>query len=59
MQAFPAIASLQRYQVRYRSPVSYRTLLTQCGFSYQRSQKVFRSRSEAKVAEFEDELEKN
>lgn len=50
---------LQRYQVRYRSPVSYRTLLKQCGFSYQRSQKVFRSRSEAKVAEFEEQIEKN
>lgn len=49
----------RRYQVRYRSPVSYRTLLKQCGFSYQRSQKVFRSRSEAKVAEFEAQIEKN
>lgn len=49
----------QRYQVRYRSLTSYRSLFKACGFSYQRSQKVYRSRSEAKVAEFEAQLEKN
>jgi len=50
---------MQRFQVQYSSPTSYRTLFKQCGFSYQRSQKVYRSRSEAKVAEFEELLEKN
>ena len=50
---------MQRYQVHYSSPASYRTLFKQCGFSYQRSQKVYRSRSETKVAEFEEQLEKN
>jgi transposase len=50
---------MQRYQVQYSSPTSYRTLFKQCGFSYQRSQKVYRSRSETKVAEFEEQLEKN
>ena len=49
----------QRYQVRYSSLTSYRSLFKACGFSYQRSQKVYRSRSEAKVAEFEEQLEKN
>lgn len=47
-----------RYQIRYRSPVSYRTLLRQCGFSYQRSQMVFRPRSSAKVVEFEAQIKK-
>lgn len=50
---------MQRYQVRYSSLNSYRSLFKECGFSYQRSQKVYRSRSEAKVAEFEEQLEKN
>ena len=49
---------MQRYQVQYSSPTSYRTLFKQCGFSYQRSQKVYRSRSEAKVAELEELLDK-
>lgn len=49
----------QRYQVSYSSLTSYRSLFKECGFSYQRSQKVYRSRSEAKVAEFEEQLEKN
>ena len=47
------------YQVEYRSQTSYRTLLHQCGFSYQRSEKVYRSRAEAAVVAFEEELEKN
>lgn len=47
------------YQVEYRSQTTYRTLLHLCGFSYQRSEKVYRSRSEAAVIAFEEELEKN
>ena len=49
----------QRYQVSYSSLTSYRNLFKQCGFSYQRSQKSYRSRSEVKVADFEEQLEKN
>ena len=47
------------YGVQYRSQASYRTLFAHCGLSYQRSEKVYRSRSEAAVAAFEEELEKN
>lgn len=49
----------QRYQASYSSLTSYRHLFKQCGFSYQRSQKSYRSRSEVKVADFEEQLEKN
>ena len=47
------------YGVSYQSRTSYRRLLHLCGFSYQRSAKRYKSRSEAKVAEFEVQLEKN
>ena len=46
------------YKVSYKSDTSYRQLFAKCGFSYQRSEKVYRSRSEEKVAEFEEQLEK-
>jgi len=49
----------ERYGVEYQSRSSYIQLLRQCGFSYQRTEKVFKSRSEAKVADFEEQLEKN
>jgi transposase len=49
----------ERYGVEYRSRTSYIQLLRQCGFSYQKTEKVFKSRREAKVAEFEEQLEKN
>ena len=48
-----------RYGVEYQSRTSYIQLLRQCGFSYQKTAKVFKSRSEAKVTEFEEQLEKN
>lgn len=48
----------QNYQVIYQSPVSYWTLLTECGLSYQRSEKVFKSNSALKIADFEEQLEK-
>jgi transposase len=48
-----------RYGVEYQSWTSYRQLLRQCGFSYQKTEKVFKSRSEAKMADFEEQLEKN
>ena len=43
----------------YQSNSSYLELFTRCGFSYQRSAKVFRSRSAEQVAAFEEQLEKN
>lgn len=52
-------AVYQWYEVIYRSHSSYLLLLGECGFSYQRTESVFKSRSEAKVADFEEQLEKN
>ena len=47
------------YGVEYRTANSYRTLLHDCGLSYQRTEKVYRSRPDAQtVADFEAELEK-
>lgn len=47
------------YEVEYRTADSYRTLLHECGLSYQRTEKVYRSRPDAQtVADFEVELEK-
>ena len=45
--------------VSYQSPSSYLRYFGICGFSYQRPDKVYKSRSEAKVSEFESQLEKN
>jgi transposase len=47
------------FGVTWRSPASYLALLADCGFSYQRAQKVFKSRSERDVLAFEEQLEKN
>jgi transposase len=49
----------QWYGIEYKTDTSYRQLFQKCGFSYQRTAKVFRSRSEAKVVEFEEAVEKN
>ena len=49
----------RRYGVSYQSPSSYLRYFDLCGFSYQRPDKVYKSRSEAKVLEFEAQLEKN
>ena len=49
----------EQYGVEYKSRASYTTLLRLCGFSYQKTEKIFKSRSEAKVADFEEQLEKN
>lgn len=49
----------QWYAVEYQTADSYRALLHECGFSYQRTEKVYRSRASAQVvADFEAELEK-
>jgi len=47
------------YEVEYRSPASYLHLFEACGFSYQKVEKVYKSRSEMKVLEFEEQVEKN
>lgn len=47
------------YQVAYRSRSSLLALLAQCGFSYQRPAKLFKSRRAADVRAFEEQLEKN
>jgi transposase len=49
----------QWYGVTYQSNSSYYRLFKLCGFSYQRPAKVYKSRSALKVAEFEEQLEKN
>lgn len=47
------------YEVVYRDIGSYRRLLKESRFSYQRTEQVYRSRpSESEVADFEAELEK-
>ena len=49
----------QWYGVSYQDRGSYRNLLHRCGFSYQRAERVYKSRpSEADIAEFEAQLEK-
>ncbi len=49
----------ERYGVEYQSRTSYSGLLRLCGFSYQKTEKIFKSRSQTKVADFEEQLEKN
>jgi transposase len=61
---FWTVPDLQRaieqwYGVRYQSAGSYPRLFHVCGFSYQRPAKVYKSRSAAKIADFEEQLEKN
>ena len=61
---FWTVADLRRamehwYGVSYQSPSSYLRYFDVCDFSYQRPDKVYKSRSEAKVLEFEAQLEKN
>ena len=48
----------QWFGVTWTSPSSYRALLTDCGFSYQRAQKVYTSRSERDILAFEEQREK-
>ena len=49
----------KQYGVEYKSHTSYTNLLSLCGFSYQKAEKIFKSRSQTKVADFEEQLEKN
>jgi transposase len=48
----------QWFGVSYRGRNSYTKLFARCGFSYQRPAKVYKSRNQAKVAEFEELVEK-
>lgn len=53
-------AALRRwYGVQYQSRVSYLNLLHACGFTYQRTEKVFKSQRPAEIAAFEERVEKN
>lgn len=54
-----ALIVREKYGVEYQSRTSYSQLLHLCGFSYQKTEKVFKSHSETKVADFEEQLEKN
>lgn len=47
------------YGVSWQSRTSYYTLFAQCGFTYQRTEKVFKSRREQEGNEFEAMVEKN
>ena len=49
----------EQYGIEYKSRTSYTSLLSLCGFSYQKTEKIFKSRSQSKVADFEEQLEKN
>jgi len=45
--------------VTWQSRVSYHSLFIQCEFSYQRTEKVYKSRRERDIAEFQATTEKN
>ena len=49
----------QWFGITWASPTSYAALLADCDFSYQRPQKVFKSRRERAIVAFEEQLEKN
>jgi transposase len=50
----------QWFKVIYQSETSYRQLLHDCGLSYQKVEKIYRSRPSAEqLAEFEEQVEKN
>ena len=48
----------QTYGVRWQSRTSYHHVFAACGFSYQRTEKVYKSRREREVLEFEAAVEK-
>jgi transposase len=47
------------YGVEYRSRSSYTCLFERLEFSFQKAEKVFKPRNQLKVADFEEQLEKN
>ena len=53
-------AVIQRwYGVVFASRSSYQGLFARCGFTYQRTEKVYKSRRERAVMDFEAQVEKN
>ena len=46
------------YKIEYGGRNSYTALLSQCGFSYQRPAKIFKSHNQDKIADFEEQVEK-
>lgn len=53
------VRAVQRwYGVSWKSRASYHGLFAQCGYSYQRTEKVYKSRREKDVLEFEALVEK-
>ena len=53
------LAVQRRYGVQYQSRVSYYNLFHACGFSYQRTEKVFKSQRPLEIAAFHETTEKN
>ena len=49
----------QWFGVAWNSHRSYLARLADCEFTYQRPQKVFKSRREREIVAFEEQLEKN
>jgi transposase len=47
------------YGISWESRTSYHTVLARCGFTYQRTEKVYKSRRGRDVAEFAAQVEKN
>jgi transposase len=47
------------YGITWHSRSSYHRLLARCGFTYQRTEKVYKSRRERDVMDFEASVEKN
>jgi transposase len=47
------------YGITWESRTSYHSLFARCGFTYQCTEKVYKSRRERDVAEFEAQVEKN
>jgi len=54
-----ALLVREKHGIEYQSRTSYNHLLHLCGFSYQKTEKVFKSRCELQVADFEEQVEKN
>ena len=54
-----ALLLREKYHVEYKQRASYVARLHQCGFSYQKTEKVYKNHSQFKIADFEEELEKN
>jgi transposase len=53
-----ARAVQQWYGVSWKTRTSYHQLFEQCGYSFQRTEKVYKSRREREVLEFEAQVEK-